>query len=244
MSEPLFCHKCGQPPLIVPQREGLYCGRCSTGQFVTIDHDARVDPGDYPKIDAQVAAVSHLPFDEAMRALYPLPAKKLRSEQDEFFARLSCEFESAMRAVRDQIDADYLTSFQATGVDKRALRPSQGGDPGDEQAKAAMSGQIIVVPAPDNEVIPTPGVTYPTYNHTRGDSELNPCSICEGLMAAQDAEPTPRPVTVEGDVLMRKLESERDTLCKLILPPTRPCYVCTADTGVTREGVPLCVGCR
>ena len=28
------------------------------------------------------------------------------------------------------------------------------------------------------------------------------------------------------------------------LPRVRPCYVCDADTGVTREGVPMCIKCR
>jgi hypothetical protein len=30
----------------------------------------------------------------------------------------------------------------------------------------------------------------------------------------------------------------------LTIPPIRPCYVCDADTGVTREGVPMCIKCR
>lgn len=75
----IICHKCGQPPLIVPKREGWYCGRCSTGMWVTrqvpFESDARVEPGDHPEIDARVQAVAHLPFDEAMRALYPMPLR-------------------------------------------------------------------------------------------------------------------------------------------------------------------------
>jgi len=62
---------------------------------------------------------------------------------------------------------------------------------------------------------------------------------------ASDEQTTPRPTFPATDARVsiggRDVPFPSDPIT---IPPSRPCYVCGADTGVTREGVPLCVGCR
>jgi hypothetical protein len=293
-------------------------------------------------------------IDEAVYTGYSLTSvsRPTHDEDDAFFEQLAREFEVGMQAVRDEIDAAYVVSFQAEGVSQASravcrlcpavpIHPSgycdkcwcsrlTKSDRVDANRRyfseyAARDAAIvkaaqpvrdpltIEIPAPTRspevihainealaeyyrqqgtKVAHDPGDEHPDITKskyfpkrkelaaqdeqagprlsrkhvfralakTRDSHEFlcacgymisfSPHALDQAEKAMDQASidvpcPQPRPVTDEGEkALMRKLESERDMLCQLILPPSRPCYVCGADTGVTRDGVPLCVGCR